>query len=641
MKDNRYFYMEDIDCVVTVEYASRKELLELLDNHIDNVRTYNEMIANGNPNACYYENNDDVFEILYKDGTTDYINDEYDGHKIRRQNIASIVYCNSSTYMVYGNFEMNENGVASPAFEDAIDESLKEVDSEDYTESAPEQTSEQEQQEEPGNQNNAVSKYTDEMLVEIYKNLKTSAKILGFASASDSEMMTEIELEAIKRHINLPDGAVEPQKEEISKQANAETDTYEHAIEMAMYAAECGDGVQAIYHKDGKFKAGLLADRTYATQNGWQYFHTVWETVPEEERMKQQKQDKINGARKKSLFWSRRLSYKSADSHPEWREKYKSAKQELERAKAELNKEELIMNTNTTTVNAFEIEFKANNPEEQKYLGMIQKVERMGTIRYRFTIADNFCMDMVICEHDLNDKNDLMNLWYKHGYVKERTLTHMGLDCYYTDFENGCYGRYNPTIVKSKLNFEWVLPYTPENLGKLLAEAIKRYDDDSDMFVVDVNGSLTYANSVISKGESPEEAVEEAFAKAHEDAERYAEYKKRYPENAEYWQKQIDECKNADYRAMRSSDFSRIQRQKFLRQPLHEVTAEDYEEMLDVLPPIHYVEINGVSEFCMMEMFTGTFTNQYAHDKKTGKYYQKLVDVADRDTWIHKILERK
>lgn len=295
----------------------------------------------------------------------------------------------------------------------------------------------------------------------------------------------------------------------------------------------------------------------------------------------------------------------------------------------------------TLNTETFEIEFKASNPEEQKYLDMIQKVERMGTIRYRFTIADNFCMDVVICEHDLNDKNDLMNLWYKHGYVKERTLTHMGLECYYTDFENGCYGRYNPTETKSKLNFEWVLPYTPENLGKLLAEAIKRYDDDSDMFVVDVNGSLTYANSVISKGESPEEAVEEAFAKAHEDAERYAEYKKRYPENAEYWQKQIDECKNADYRAMRSSDFSRIQRQKFLRQPLHEVTAEDYEEMLDVLPPIHWVEINGVSEFCMMEMFTGTFTNQYAHDKKTGKYYQKLVDVTDRDTWIHKILERK
>lgn len=468
---------------------------------------------------------------------------------------------------------------------------------------------------------------------------------LGISEPQKSAHAEQEQQETVKETESAPEQTAEQEQQEETATTESgnqpETDTYEHALKMAMYAAECGDGVQAIYHKDGKFKAGLESDREYAEKNGWQYFHTVWDTVPEEERMKQQKHDQIKEARKNSLFWARRLSYKSADSHPEWREKYKSAKQELERAKAELNKEETIMNMNTTTANAFEIEFKANNPEEQKYLNMIQKVERMGTIRYRFTIADNFCMDMVICEHDLNDKNDLMNLWYKHGYVKERTLTHMGLECYYTDFENGCYGRYNPTETKSKLNFEWVLPYTPENLGKLLAEAIKRYDDDSDMFVVDVNGNLTYANSVISKGESPEEAVEEAFAKAHEDAERYAEYKKRYPENAEYWQKQIDECKNADYRAMRSSDFSRIQRQKFLRQPLHEVTAEDYEEMLDVLPPIHWVEINGVSEFCMMEMFTGTFTNQYAHDKKTGKYYQKLVDVTDRDTWIHKILERK
>lgn len=468
---------------------------------------------------------------------------------------------------------------------------------------------------------------------------------LGISEPQKSAHAEQEQQETVKETESAPEQTAEQEQQEETATTESgnqpETDTYEHALKMAMYAAECGDGVQAIYHKDGKFKAGLESDREYAEKNGWQYFHTVWDTVPEEERMKQQKHDQIKEARKNSLFWARRLSYKSADSHPEWREKYKSAKQELERAKAELNKEETIMNMNTTTANAFEIEFKANNPEEQKYLNMIQKVERMGTIRYRFTIADNFCMDMVICEHDLNDKNDLMNLWDKHGYVKERTLTHMGLECYYTDFENGCYGRYNPTETKSKLNFEWVLPYTPENLGKLLAEAIKRYDDDSDMFVVDVNGNLTYANSVISKGESPEEAVEEAFAKAHEDAERYAEYKKRYPENAEYWQKQIDECKNADYRAMRSSDFSRIQRQKFLRQPLHEVTAEDYEEMLDVLPPIHWVEINGVSEFCMMEMFTGTFTNQYAHDKKTGKYYQKLVDVTDRDTWIHKILERK
>lgn len=54
-----------------------------------------------------------------------------------------------------------------------------------------------------------TTKYTNKKLVEIYKSLKTSAKILGFSSASDSEMIAEIELEAVKRHLNLIDGTVE------------------------------------------------------------------------------------------------------------------------------------------------------------------------------------------------------------------------------------------------------------------------------------------------------------------------------------------------------------------------------------------------------------------------------------------------
>lgn len=34
------------------------------------------------------------------------------------------------------------------------------------------------------------------------------------------------------------------------------------------------------------------------------------------------------------LFWARRLSYKQADNHPEWREKYEAAKKRLEELKA-------------------------------------------------------------------------------------------------------------------------------------------------------------------------------------------------------------------------------------------------------------------------------------------------------------------
>lgn len=105
----RKFFMNDIGAEVIVEVASRKEVLSWLDGYVD------------------YCCEDDCFEILYNDGTVDIIDYEYDGHKIKRQNIASIVYANSATYMVYGNFEMNENGIAYAAFEEKIDSNLVEI----------------------------------------------------------------------------------------------------------------------------------------------------------------------------------------------------------------------------------------------------------------------------------------------------------------------------------------------------------------------------------------------------------------------------------------------------------------------------------------------------------------------------------
>ncbi len=76
-----------------------------------------------------------------------------------------------------------------------------------------------------------ATKYTNKELVEIYKNLKTSAKILGFSSANDSEMIAEIELEAIKRHLNLVDGTVE-------ETAETETAKPETVVQETMEAVE-------------------------------------------------------------------------------------------------------------------------------------------------------------------------------------------------------------------------------------------------------------------------------------------------------------------------------------------------------------------------------------------------------------------
>ena len=98
----RNFRIKDIDCGSTVEIVNtQKEVLSWMDEYIENL------------GYDWFEASDDTFEILYKDGKQDYINEEYDGHRIRRNNIASIVYNNACTAIVYGGFKINEYGVVT------------------------------------------------------------------------------------------------------------------------------------------------------------------------------------------------------------------------------------------------------------------------------------------------------------------------------------------------------------------------------------------------------------------------------------------------------------------------------------------------------------------------------------------------
>lgn len=102
------FLIENIDCQITVEFASRKEILSWMDEYIEN-HSYD-----------WFDGSDQTFNILYNDGTTDFINEEYDGHKVKRTGISSIVYDNPCTSMVFGNYEINEYGVVTPSFEAKI-----------------------------------------------------------------------------------------------------------------------------------------------------------------------------------------------------------------------------------------------------------------------------------------------------------------------------------------------------------------------------------------------------------------------------------------------------------------------------------------------------------------------------------------
>ena len=103
MKVNeRVFRIEDLDCYIAIEIVNRqKDIFDYIDDYIENL-SYD-----------WFDGSDDSFQIVYKDGTEEYIDEEYDGHKIRRNNILSMVYNNACDSVVYGGFEINEYGVVS------------------------------------------------------------------------------------------------------------------------------------------------------------------------------------------------------------------------------------------------------------------------------------------------------------------------------------------------------------------------------------------------------------------------------------------------------------------------------------------------------------------------------------------------
>jgi len=80
------------------------------------------------------------------------------------------------------------------------------------------------------------------------------------------------------------------------------------------------------------------------------------------------------------------------------------------------------------------------------------------------------------------DKRGLPYLWKKKGYTDEILPSYWSVNVYTRrDIKPGeqlCYGRhlaYNPTIGEdNKLNFDWVLEGTNENMKELIAEIERR-----------------------------------------------------------------------------------------------------------------------------------------------------------------------
>ena len=155
-----------------------------------------------------------------------------------------------------------------------------------------------------------------------------------------------------------------------------------------------------------------------------------------------------------------------------------------------------------------------------------------------------------------------------------------------------------------------------------------------DILAVDIKHLSTY--DFLQDGETEEQLLQRANDSRQRDIDSWSENCKYHP--CEQFEKYLKLAQEKEYQVMMWNEFEKLQRDFYIGQPIKEITAEQFDEMLNVLPPLKWCTIDGIEMFCMSEMYSGSYTNQYAHDKRTDKYYTKMVDYMDKTTWINTYL---
>lgn len=134
-------------------------------------------------------------------------------------------------------------------------------------------------------------------------------------------------------------------------------------------------------------------------------------------------------------------------------------------------------------------------------------------------------------------------------------------------------------------------------------------------------------------GETPEEGIRRAEESRDKSIARYEEIMAgKYAST--YFANQLEQEKHKTFEVMSLHEFSERQKAYLCSGEPEEISREDYENALNCLPPLGWMQGDSREWFFMSEMYTGTITNQHYYDKKTGKYYCKTVDICDRKTWI-------
>ena len=158
--------------------------------------------------------------------------------------------------------------------------------------------------------------------------------------------------------------------------------------------------------------------------------------------------------------------------------------------------------------------------------------------------------------------------------------------------------------------------------------------ENEKVIIYSDNGEWTIY-SLLNESQSEEEELKRIKKIHEEDIKRYEDNKKY---DLKYWTNRIEKEKNRIYKVTTFKEFEKLQREYYINKPLIEISEEEYNDALNVLPPLKWCTINGIEEFLMSEFYTGVYTTQYA--RYNNKYYCKIVDAYDQTTWIHNLLNK-
>ena len=153
-----------------------------------------------------------------------------------------------------------------------------------------------------------------------------------------------------------------------------------------------------------------------------------------------------------------------------------------------------------------------------------------------------------------------------------------------------------------------------------------------NILAVDVKHMSTF--DFLKEGETEIELLERANEYKKNVIEAWANNCINYP--CEQYENYLKAAKEKEYTVITWSEFEKLQKDFYIGGEAIETTEENFEDMLNCLPPLKWCTIDEVEMFCMSEMLTGTYTDQYS--KYQGKYYTKIVDITDKNTWINNYL---